>query len=92
MQTILQKMDEKLLVEVDEANPHLLQTIRISKNMHYLTERLPKPNYSPLKLKKIDRARFVQTIGINPSHDGDSETMDLQQNNSDVGLSRLPKI
>lgn len=46
--------------------------------MHYLTERLPKPNYSPLKLKKIDRARFIQTIGVNPNYDGNEETVEIQ--------------
>jgi len=30
--------------------------------MHYLTERLPKPNYAPLKTKKIDKYRFLSTL------------------------------
>ena len=38
-------MNENLLVEVDEGIPFLLNTIRIPKNLHYLTDRLPKPNY-----------------------------------------------
>lgn len=59
MQTVIKKMDDKLLYEVDEINPSLLQTIKISKNMHYLTERLPKPNYSPLKLKKVEKLKFI---------------------------------
>jgi len=40
----------------------LLNTIRIPKNLHYLTERLPKPNYSPLKLKKLDKQKYLQTL------------------------------
>ena len=30
---------------IDEGIPFLLNTIRIPKNLHYLTDRLPKPNY-----------------------------------------------
>jgi NIMA (never in mitosis gene a)-related kinase len=52
-------MDDKLLIEADEGMPNLLQTIRVPKNIHYLTERLPKPNYSPLKLKKLDKVKFI---------------------------------
>ena len=43
--------------------PDLLKTIRIPKNIHYLTDRLPKPNYMPLKTRKIDKLKFIQTIG-----------------------------
>lgn len=28
-----------------ELKPELLKTIRIPKKLHYLTDRLPKPNY-----------------------------------------------
>ncbi len=38
--------------EVDEKSI-LLKTIKLTKNINYLTERLPKPNYSPLRLKSI---------------------------------------
>lgn len=30
---------------VDETKSELLKTIRIPKKLHYLTDRLPKPNY-----------------------------------------------
>lgn len=39
--------------EVDEKSI-LLKTIKLTKNINYLTERLPKPNYSPLRLKSIN--------------------------------------
>jgi hypothetical protein len=39
-------------MEVDEKSI-LLKTIKLTKNINYLTERLPKPNYSPLRLKSI---------------------------------------
>lgn len=55
-------MNESHLTEVDEGVPFLLNTIRIPKNLHYITDRLPKPNYQPLKLRKVDRQRFIQTL------------------------------
>ena len=33
----------------------LLRTIKIPKNMQYLTDRLPKANYTPLKITKINK-------------------------------------
>jgi NIMA (never in mitosis gene a)-related kinase len=48
---IVKRMDKQLLNEVDEINPDFMKTIIIPKNLHYLTERLPEANYSPLKLK-----------------------------------------
>jgi len=49
-------------LEVDEGIPFLLTTIYVPKNMHYLTERLPKPNYAPLKTKKIEKYRFLSAL------------------------------
>lgn len=31
----------------------LLKTIKLTKNINYLTEKLPKPNYSPLRYKSL---------------------------------------
>lgn len=64
----------------------MLQTIRISKNLHYLTERLPKANYTPLKLKKLDKGKFIQTLGI-ASEDVNEAS---EPNLSEVG--KLPRI
>lgn len=50
-------------MEVDENSPvNLLNTIKIPKNLHYLTDRLPKPNYEPLKARKVDKRKFLQTL------------------------------
>ena len=35
----------------------LLKTIKISKNINYLTEKLPKPNYSPPRIRSISKNR-----------------------------------
>lgn len=84
-------MDDKILIEADEGQLDLLQTIRIPKNMNYLTERLPKPNYSPMKSKKIDKNRFIQTLGL-PSI-ADQQHNDEDENHStENGNGRLPKI
>lgn len=52
---MIKRMDDKFLNEVDEESIDLLNTIKIPKNIHFLTGRLPKPNYSPLRLKKVDK-------------------------------------
>ena len=56
-------MEEKHFTEIDEAfQNQLLTTIRVPKNLHYLSDKLPKANYSPLKTKKVDRTKFLQTL------------------------------
>lgn len=46
---IIKKKIEKLFPDNDfdslEPQPNLLSTIRVPKNLLYLTDRLPKPNY-----------------------------------------------
>ena len=42
----------------------LLKTIRIPKNIHYLTDRLPKANYLPLKTKKVDKSKFINNVEL----------------------------
>lgn len=39
-------------MEVEEESI-LLRTIKLTKNINYLTEKLPKPNYSPLRYKSL---------------------------------------
>lgn len=47
--TLVQNKIEELKIQaermVDETKSELLKTIRIPKKLHYLTDRLPKPNY-----------------------------------------------
>jgi NIMA (never in mitosis gene a)-related kinase len=52
-------MNDIHLTEIDEAMPNLLNTIKIPKNLHYLTDSLPKPNYAPLKTRRIEKSKFV---------------------------------
>lgn len=60
MPVIIKRMNDSLLTEVDEGiQRNLLNTIKIPKNLHYLTDKLPKPNYEPLKTKTIDKRKFL---------------------------------
>jgi NIMA (never in mitosis gene a)-related kinase len=60
---IIKRMDDKHLTEIDEGlQAALLTTIRIPKNLHFLTERLPKPNYIPIKTRKVEKHKFLQTL------------------------------
>ena len=52
---MIKRITDNILIEVDEGVPYLLSTIRIPKNFHYITDRLPKPNYAPLKTKKSEK-------------------------------------
>ena len=78
--TVTNRMDDKTLTEFDEASqPNLLNTIRIPQNLHFLTERLPKPNYILFRTKKVDKNKFLQTLANKESsklnNSGFEETM-----------------
>jgi NIMA (never in mitosis gene a)-related kinase len=72
MPSVLKHLNEKTLIEPDEAIPELLRTIRIPKNMHYLTDKLPKPNYIPVKYHR-------STIGAIKSM---ASSLDIKQDGS----------
>jgi len=60
---MLKRIEDKHLTELDENFQNsLLNTIRIPKNIHFLTDRLPKANYNPMKLRNVDRNKFLQTL------------------------------
>lgn len=47
------KSNVSLKENIEEGKPHLLQTIKIPMNLQFLTDKLPKPNYVPLKMSEI---------------------------------------
>lgn len=47
------------MIEADEDVPELLRTINVPKNIHYLTEKLPKPNYIPVKYRRTNMAKSL---------------------------------
>ena len=62
MPAVIKRMNGDLLMEIADEEfqrNSLLNTIKIPKNLHYLTDRLPKPNYEPLKTKVIDKRRLL---------------------------------
>ena len=101
---IVKRMDDKHLNEVDdeERNELLLNTIRVPKNLHFLTERLPKANYTPLRTKKIDKHRFLQTLAgykdTSSSHNimeeavRGSESVDSYKKDKEHGRVYLPPV
>jgi len=92
---IVKRIEEKNFCEIDEIGSNfLLNTIRIPKNMHYLTDRLPKPNYAPLKTKKIDKKRFLQTLAGYQEKDSQDEISQFEniRNSMPEIPYHLPKI
>ena len=51
-------------IEVEEESV-LLKTIKLTKNINYLTEKLPKPNYSPLRYKSMLNNRSAYEVKKN---------------------------
>jgi NIMA (never in mitosis gene a)-related kinase len=43
-------MDQSDFIRVEESNPDMLQTIKIPKNLQFLNDKLPKPNYNPVRI------------------------------------------
>ena len=87
--SVIKKMNIDLLVEVDEGVPFLLKTIVFPKNMHYLTERLPKPNYAPLKTKTIDKNKLLLTLS--DSHENYLKTNE-EKNQNYMYSKKLPQM
>jgi len=61
--SIHKRLEIHHMKELDENyKADLLKTIKFPKHLHYLTDKLPKPNYTPLRLRQLDRNRFVSTL------------------------------
>lgn len=88
--SVLKRIEERHLFEVDEEIPQLLNTIKFPKNLHYLTDRLPAPNYNPVKIRKVDKMKYMQTMGAKISN-VDEESMNNESSFSKKN-SDLPKI
>eukprot|EP01017_Pseudomicrothorax_dubius_P006865 TRINITY_DN12041_c0_g1_i1.p1 TRINITY_DN12041_c0_g1~~TRINITY_DN12041_c0_g1_i1.p1 ORF type:complete len:487 (+),score=92.05 TRINITY_DN12041_c0_g1_i1:45-1505(+) len=68
---VVQRLDEKYFVEADEgAHTAMLKTIRMPKSLDVLADKLPKPNYRPLKTRKIDKEQFLMTLAVHGEMDG----------------------
>jgi serine/threonine protein kinase len=79
---IKSRMDIKntIEMEMDEPNKALLNTIRCPMNIHYLTDKLPKANYEPIKTRvSYDTGFQKQSF---KTTDADSKESILQKENS----------
>ncbi|KRX07956.1 Protein kinase-like domain [Pseudocohnilembus persalinus] len=65
---VQKRMNDAHLIESDEGIPQLLNTIRIPKNLGNLKERMPQPNYTGLKTKKLEKHAFQSTLGTNSTN------------------------
>ncbi|CAD8089403.1 unnamed protein product [Paramecium sonneborni] len=86
LSAVINRMDDKVLIE-EEGAKFLLQTIRVPRVMHYLTDRLPKPNYAPIKMMRIDKNSFIQTLAVQKSS---QENVEDTLTNSNI--EHLPRI
>jgi NIMA (never in mitosis gene a)-related kinase 1/4/5 len=52
---IIEKINNNasLKESIEEPRPGLLQTIKFPANLQYLTDKLPRPNYEPLKVANL---------------------------------------
>lgn len=100
---IIKRMEERHLTEAEDAMQNaLLNTIRIPKNLHFLTERLPKANYALLKTKKVDKHKFLQTLAgykdLSSNHGTvedmirGSESVDSYKKDKEHGRIYLPPV
>ena len=65
MPFIQKRLEKGHLVEAeDEENLEMLKTIHMPNNIHYLTNKLPEANYSPIKTKS---KYFIVSSGKSPS-------------------------
>lgn len=84
---MIQKKIEELTIEVsspsEEIKEQLLRTIRIPKNLHYLTDQLPKPNYG-----NESDVQSSYTMGNSPVHHRPKRNT----TNNRSSKSSLPKL
>jgi NIMA (never in mitosis gene a)-related kinase len=85
---------EDFFYEVDMKKFNLLSTIRVPKNLLYLTDKLPKPNYSTEDMRKEEEklkrktfeGRSSDVMPDNRSNNYSSNpNLNLQAQNSSVG-------
>jgi len=64
--------------ETYEQNPELLSTIRVPKNLLYLTDRLPKPIYESIE-NKTNRGRKEETDDLKRRTHDNKELPNIKQ-------------
>lgn len=93
------KSGVNLKESVEEAKASLLQTIKFPNNLQYLTDKLPKPNYEPIKLANLSNfegysahlARSEESVVRNKSA-ASRANRSVVQEQSVANQSQLPAI
>lgn len=74
---IQRKLDDKLMLENDEDHvAELLNTIKMPTNQHYLTDKLPKQNYNPIKTRNSCKAELMKKDLTKEADISQTESMD----------------
>ena len=95
---IQRRMDEKIQEADDEEALELLQTIKLPSNLHYLTDKLPKSNYQPIKTRMSCKPELLKP-DLKDKHDMSQldESMDssvIRKSGKDLNshAQNLPQI
>lgn len=96
---IQRRTDENILEAEGEAALELLQTIKLPSNLHYLTDKLPKSNYNPIKTRLSCKPDLMKKDLADNKHEMSQleESMDssmVRKSGKDINdnASNLPQI
>lgn len=88
MPFMVKRMENKMLLENDEnLNPTLLNTIMMPKDIHYLTDKLPEPNYEPIKTRMSNQMEYMKR-----GHNDNSIDVSYESGWDKNSLKKLPGI
>lgn len=89
--SLIQKQIEELNIKIE--NPvnmekeDLMKTIRVPKNLHYLTDKLPRSNYG-----NESDIQSNHTMGNSPAHNRPKKYTAVNRSNSKGSLPKLSQI
>lgn len=67
MNFVIDKINNAVALKesLEEGKPNLLQTIKVPSNLQYLTDKLPKPNYEPIKVAHMSNFEGFSKLVFN---------------------------
>lgn len=96
---VSKRINEEIEVEkgIEPSNDQLLKTILVPKNLKYLSDILPKPNYEPIDFTKSHQNITERSMEISPKVKKEDRFREmsvpiLQQLPRNYGLPKKPKI
>lgn len=73
------KSGVNLKENIEESRASLLQTIKFPSNLHHLTDKLPRPNYEPLKLAQLSNLdEFAGSLDLTEEEAGGLRPVPLE--------------